>query len=134
MAKRILPSRETQLRIFKSLTVGAIAFGVNWLCFRTLKDHVRLRAAFTVAYVLSVVTHYSLNRFWALRSARRDIGRQFFEYVGMVAVSYLIQWTAFRMCYYWLGLSAMWSWFFAVPPSSVLVVLVLNYRVFRRRA
>jgi putative flippase GtrA len=134
MRQRMLPSRETQVRFFKSLTVGATAFMVQAGILWGLKRFLAPLAAFSWAYGCSVVTHYSLNRFWALRSARRDSGRQLLEYGGTVLVGYLIQRTVFRFCLFTVGLGIMWSNFFAVPPSTVVVILILNYRVFKRAA
>ena len=128
----MLPSRETQVRFFKSLTVGATAFLVQCAVLWVLKHLLAPMTAFTWAYGCSVATHYSLNRFWALRSSRRDSGRQLLEYAGVVAIGWLIQSTVFRFCLHTVGLSIMWSNFFAVPPSTVAVVLLLNFRVFKR--
>ena len=131
MRKRLLPSRQTQVRFFRSLTVGATAFAVQACVLWVLKRVLAPLTAFSWAYACSVVTHYSLNRFWALRSARRDSGRQLLEYAGTVLIGWLIQSTVFRFCLHTVGLGIMWSNFFAVPPSTVAVILILNYRVFR---
>jgi len=128
----MLPSRETQVRFFKSLTVGATAFLVQCSVLWVLKRLLAATTAFNWAYACSVATHYSLNRFWALRSSRRDSGRQLLEYAGVVAIGWLIQSTVFKFCLHTVGLSIMWSNFFAVPPSTVAVVLLLNFRVFKR--
>jgi putative flippase GtrA len=131
MRKRLLPSRQTQVRFFRSLTVGATAFVVQACVLWVLKRFLAPLVAFSWAYACSVVTHYSLNRFWALRSARRDSGRQLLEYAGTVVIGWLIQSTVFRFCLHSVGMGIMWANFFAVPPSTVAVILILNYRVFR---
>ena len=131
MRKRLLPSRQTQVRFFRSLTVGATAFVVQACVLWVLKRFLAPLTAFSWAYACSVVTHYSLNRFWALRSARRDSGRQLLEYAGTVVIGWLIQSTVFRFCLHTVGLGIMWSNFFAVPPSTVAVILILNFHVFR---
>jgi len=127
----MLPSRETQVRFFKSLTVGATAFVVQAAVLWGLKRVLAPLTAFSWAYACSVATHYSLNRFWALRSARRDSGRQLLEYAGTVAIGWLIQSTVFRFCLHRLGLNIMFANFLAVPPSTVVVILILNFRVFK---
>lgn len=134
MARRILPSRETQIRFFKSLTVGGTAFIVQMAAIWVLKGFLRPMHAFWTAWATSVATHYTLNRFWALRSARRDTGRQFLEYAGTVAIGWIIQTCVFKFCFSVVGLSIMWSTFFAVPPSTVAVIAIMHYHVFRVHA
>jgi putative flippase GtrA len=131
MRQGTLPSRETQVRFFKSLTVGATAFVVQAVILWVLKRFLAPLTAFSCAYACSVVTHYTLNRFWALRSTRRDSGRQLLEYAGTVAIGWLIQSTVFRFCLHRLGLDIMWANFLAVPPSTIVVILILNFRVFK---
>jgi hypothetical protein len=77
------------------------------------------------------MAHYLANRFWALPSARTDSGRQLGEYLFAVGLSYLINLAAFKICTVWIGLGVMWAAFWAIPPSTVVVFLILNYRVFR---
>jgi putative flippase GtrA len=133
MRKRLLPSQQTQVRFLKSLAVGATAFGVQAGVLWVLKRFLAPLTAFSWAYGCSVVTHYSLNRFWALRSERRDSGRQLLEYVGTVLIGWLIQSTVFRFCIHTVGMGIMWANFFAVPPSTIVVIFILNYRVFHQR-
>ena len=82
----------------------------------------------------STLTHYLLNRFWALPSARADTWRQAKEYVGTAAISWVINIAVFRLCLDGFGLGKMWATAVAVPPSTVVVFLLLNYRVFRAGA
>jgi putative flippase GtrA len=48
-------------------------------------------------------------------------------------LSYGINLGAFKVCTDALGLGVMWAAFWAIPPSTVVVFLILNYRVFRAR-
>lgn len=128
----MLPDRETQVRFFKSLVVGGTAFGVQYLVLWILKPHLRPLQAYSWAYGFSVATHYSLNRFWALRSARTDAGRQFLEYLGTALIGYLIQRGIAWFCLTFVHMPLMWVPVFAVPPSTLAVIAILNYRVFRR--
>ena len=66
-----------------------------------------------------------------ISSARTDAGKQFGEYLVAVGLSYLINLAAFKACTVWLGLGVMWAAFWAIPPSTIVVFLILNYRVFR---
>ena len=125
-------SSHTRFRFLRFLLVGGTGFVVQLGSLWLLKWFFPVRVAFTVAFVLSVASHYSLNRFWALKSARRDSGRQFLEYLATVGLSYLVSYSFFNLFLY-LKLSAMLSTALAVPPSTLVVFLLLNYRVFRHR-
>ncbi|MEJ1974386.1 MAG: GtrA family protein [Lacunisphaera sp.] len=106
-----------------------VQFAVLWAASRRWPAEI----TFTVSFGCATSTHYALNRFWALPSERHDAGRQFAEYLATVGVSYLINLGAFKLGYEGLGLSVMWSAFWAVPSSTLVVFLLLNYRVFRSR-
>jgi len=129
----MLPNRKTQVRFFMFITVGGLGAAVQFASLWLLKEFLPVRLAYTIAFVLSVATHYSLNRFWALRSVRRDSFQQFLEYLATVGVSYVISFVCFNLCYGPLHLGPMVSTAFAIPPSTGLTFLLLNYRVFHHR-
>ena len=131
VSKFPLPNPETCRRLFRFLAVGGgtalVQLGVLWV----LQPHLAETLAFSFSWVVSTATHYLANRFWALPSARHDQGKQFGEYLLTIAVSFIINLVAFRFCRDALGLGLMWATLWAIPPSTVVVFLMLNYRVFR---
>jgi putative flippase GtrA len=133
MRKRLLPSRQTQVRFLRFFTVGGIAFVVNVASFALFKFLLPPNVAFTLAFILSVATHYSLNRFWALPSTRSDTIRQALEYLCTTCVSYLISFSAFKLFSSVLGIGLGWSQALSVPPATVVVFFILNYWVFHHR-
>ena|SRR5664279_471947 len=133
MFKRMLPSRETQVRFWRFLAVGGISAAVQLGSLAVLKRWFTPTLAFTLSFMMSTATHYSLNRFWALPSERRDRARQLTEYLATAGLSYLVNISLFNLCLHLIGLGVMGSAVFAVPPSTLVVFLLLNYRVFRRR-
>ena len=133
MFKRMLPSRETQVRFFRFLTVGGVAAAVDFLTFRISRLWLPQLATFILAYACSTTTHYSLNRFWELPSNRVDHRRQFIEYLGMALLTIGIRYALFQFGNRVLGFSETVSYLFvALPPTTFVVFLLLNYRVFRR--
>lgn len=127
-----LPPRETQVRVLRFLVVGGgsllVQMAVFWLCARWTSSSV----AFSISWVVSTGVHYVANRFWALPSARLDSARQLGEYLFTIAVSYLINTAAFEgLCA--MGVPPLAATALAVPPSTVVVFLLLNYRVFRAK-
>ena len=132
MAK--LSDRVTQMRLFRFLVVGGLAAVVQFVVLWALQRWWTPTLAFSASFGCSTGTHYFLNRFWALPSARRDSGRQLGEYLLTVALSYGINLCVFKIARDFIGLSVMWAAVCAVPPSTIVVFLVLNQRVFRARA
>jgi putative flippase GtrA len=128
-----LTDRETQGRLLRFLVVGGGSAGVQFLVLAAIKNWLAETAAFSVSWVVSTATHYLANRFWALPSDRRDVGKQFGEYLVAIALSYVINLGAFKVCTELFGLGVMWAAFWAIPPSTVVVFLILNYRVFRAK-
>ncbi|MSU22433.1 MAG: GtrA family protein [Opitutus sp.] len=131
MFKAKLSDRETQVRFARFLTVGATAYAVQVATMKLFLLGAGTNVAFTLSFMCSTSTHYTLNRFWALPSARVDTWRQLREYLGTSAISYVINFSLFRLCLDGLGLGEIWATAIAVPPSTVVVFLLLNYRVFR---
>lgn len=129
-----MPDRETQWRFFRFLIVGGTSFGVQVLTMKLALLALGTNAAFTVAFVCSTATHYTLNRFWALPSVRTDPWRQFRDYAGASAISFVINFALFHLCLDVIGLGEVWATALAIPPSTVVVFLILNYRVFRAKA
>lgn len=133
MIKAKLTDRETQVRFARFLVVGGTSYVVQVAVMKLTSEAIGLgtNVAFTLSFVCSSATHYVLNRFWALPSARADSWRQAREYLGTVAISYLINIGVFRLCLDVVGLGKIWATAVAVPPSTVVVFLLLNFRVFR---
>lgn len=134
MFKAKLSDRETQVRFARFLTVGATAYVVQVLAIKLFLLWLGTNAAFTLSFICSTLTHYSLNRFWALPSIRHDTWRQLREYLATALLSYLINLSIFHLCLDVFGLGKILSTAIAVPPSTVVVFLLLNYRVFRARS
>ena len=130
---KLISDRETQGRAARFLVVGGASFAVQVAVMKMASDVVGLgtNGAFTVSFGCSTLTHYLLNRFWALPSARVDPWRQAKEYLGTAVISWVINLAVFRLCLDVIGLGKIWATAVAVPPSTVVVFLLLNYRVFR---
>lgn len=124
----------TPFRLLRFLVVGGTAFVVQWTAMKLFSTWLQTNVAFTLSFVCSTTTHYTLNRFWALPSIRHDPWRQLVEYLGTAALSYVINFALFRFCIDILSLGKLWATAIAVPPSTLVVFLILNFRVFKARA
>lgn len=132
MFDSLLSDRENLLRFVRFLVVGAGSALVQVAVLRALKPKLGETWAFTVSWVVSTTTHYFANRYWALPSGRQDAGQQLGEYLFAVAVSYLINLGAFKLLRNKFKLSPTWATLWAIPPSTIVVFLLLNFRVFGR--
>lgn len=131
MIKRLIQERQTQVRFIKFFIVGGTCYGLNVLFFSITKLFWMPSLAFTVAFVLSTGCHYSLNRFWALRSSRSDFHIQAIQYLVSVLMSYAISLTCFKLLSLKLGLGLTLAQALSIPPSTVVTFLVLNFWVFK---
>ena len=134
MSKAKLSDRQTQVRFARFLTVGATAYVVQVLTIKLFLLWAGTNGAFTLSFLCGTLAHYGLNRFWALPSSRQDTWRQLREYLGAVGISFVINFSLFHLCLDGFGLGKIWSTAIAVPPSTAVVFLLLNYRVFRVRS
>ncbi len=123
---------ENRIRLLRFLTVGGTAYAVQWTTMKLFAPHLAENLAFTLSFLCSSATHYTLNRFWALPSLRRDSWRQFGEYLMTVGLSWVINFAMYHLCR-GLGLGKLWSTAIAVPPSTLVVFLLLNFRVFKAK-
>src|SRR5579859_6376877 len=98
MLQRVMPARETQGRFARFLIVGGTAAGVQFLTLALFKRWTGPDIAFTLSWMCSTSTHYTLNRFWALPSGRRDTTRQLVEYLLAAGLSYAINIALFQLC------------------------------------
>ena len=132
MLESLLTDRETQLRLVRFLVVGAGSALVQVAVLRALKVRWGENIAFSISWVVSTTTHYLANRFWALPSGRQDAAQQFGEYLVAVALSYAINLATFKLLRLRFKMSTTWATLCAIPPSTIVVFLILNYRVFGR--
>jgi putative flippase GtrA len=132
MFESLVTDRETQLRLLRFLVVGAGSALVQVAVLRALKARWGENIAFSVSWVISTTTHYFANRFWALPSGRHDTTQQLGEYLVAVALSYVINLGTFKLLRLRFKLSPTWATLWAIPPSTIVVFLILNYRVFGR--
>ncbi len=131
MFDALLTDRETQLRLLRFLAVGGGSALVQVAVLRSLRARIGETWAFSVSWVVSTTTHYLANRYWALPSGRHDSVQQLGEYLFAVALSYGINLGAFKLLRHKFGLSPTWATLWAIPPSTIVVFLLLNFRVFR---
>lgn len=131
MFDSLFTDRETMWRALRFLVVGGGTALVQLAVLRALKPRIGETWAFSVSWVVSTTTHYFANRYWALPSGRQDTAQQVGEYLVAVALSYVINLAVFKLLRR-AEVSTTWATLLAIPPSTIVVFLILNYRVFGR--
>ncbi len=78
--------------LFKFLTVGGLAAGINFLvfglCFNGLHWHYQWSVS--VSYVASVLFHFNANRIFTFKSHGSEFGKHVMRYLVMVLINYLL--------------------------------------------
>jgi len=133
MFKSLLNNRQMHVRFVKFFIVGGTGYVVGFLSFNILKLVLSPNNAFSGCFLLSLAAHYSLNRFWALKSHRSDTLRQLIEYLAAAAVCYGISFSTFKFLNVSLGLNLMWSQALSQPPATLFTFFVLNFWVFKHK-
>jgi putative flippase GtrA len=105
--------------------VAAVFMGLNWLLG---PPHRSATTAFFMAYPFALLLHFCLNRWWAFEHTGPIAVRQVFEYLAMVLVTFLVQWTVFRLM---LRVTALPGWIDAGVANATQ--MVLGFVVMKRR-
>ena len=90
--------------------------------------------AFVVAYPLALLVHYFLNKRWTFGSKQAATRNEVKEYVIMVAITAVIQLTAFAFfTARWPGLPNWISAGFASATQMIFSFLLMQQRVFNQK-
>lgn len=82
-----------QRQIAMFLVVGAVCYGVYLVAFKALRTVTPDVVALTIAYVASVLLHFSLNKAFTFRTAPPLHGRMVTRYLAVVAINYVVSTT-----------------------------------------
>ena len=99
------------LRFFAQyLCIGALVMAIDFGTFALLmRIGVTLAIALTIAYVLGVTAHFTLNRFLNFRNFDRAMHEQFRTYLAIVFVSWLVTLAVTETGFRLLGFTPMFS-------------------------
>ncbi len=108
------------------LTVMVFFMGLNWVFGRWMGA----TAAFLAAYPPALALHFGLNKWWTFGCERTDTARQVWEYLGMVAVTFVAQYVFFWLAHHMGGLAGWLSAGVANAAQMALSFLIMQRRVF----
>lgn len=104
--------------------------GLNWLFGQWAGPTV----AFLLAYPPALALHYSLNKWWTFGCERTDTAKQVSEYLGMVAITFVVQYVFFWLANHVLGLPGWLAAGIANAAQMALTFVIMRRRVFASSA
>lgn len=83
---------EHRVQLFKFVCIGLITFGNNFLFFQVFykQFHWDYRIAVSLAFVLTVILHFSLHRIITFNATGRQIMHHAGKYILMLGLNYVI--------------------------------------------
>jgi putative flippase GtrA len=128
-----MPSRALIAKLLRfamvGLAVAGVFMGLNWL----LEPHVGKQAAFLLSYPPALAVHFCLNKWWTFDSRDAVTGRQLGEYLGMVAVTFVIQWAVFTALARWTRLPGWLEAGLANLAQTAISFVFMQARIFAKR-
>lgn len=90
-ARLIHWTRAERYRILRYLLIGGVVFGIDLGCFTlALRSRLPLPVATSVAYLIGVSTHFTLNRWFNFRNFDRSVASHARTYATVVAVEWVV--------------------------------------------
>jgi putative flippase GtrA len=127
-------SRVLVIRLARFAAVGvavaAVFMGLNWL----LGPWVGKQAAFLLSYPPALAVHFCLNKWWTFSDRKTVTRRQIGEYLAMVGVTFLLQWSVFTALARWTTLPAWLEAGLANVAQTAISFLFMQARIFRLKA
>jgi putative flippase GtrA len=94
------------------------------------------QAAFLLSYPPALAVHFGLNRRWTFASREAVTGRQVGEYLGMVGITFVLQWSVFTALSRWTRMPGWAEAGLANIAQTAISFVYMQLRIFgeRRRA
>ena len=125
-----------RIQLAKFVVVGVVTFAINFLSFHLFFDVLfqwDYRIAVSLAYVITVICHFSLHRIFTFKATEQQLGHNAAKYMIMLAVNYGITLTVV-----WLAVEvARSSPYIGVVASAATTAsmsfFLMKYVVFRKK-
>lgn len=124
-----------RLQLTKFAFVGLATFGINFSCFHLFYGLIGLNyeAAVSIAYLVTVMSHFLLNRFFTFSAADQALVHHTWRYLLMLGLNYAISisivWAAVELARVspYLGIVA------STGATACVSFLVMKHFVFEER-
>jgi putative flippase GtrA len=128
-----MPRRESIQRFARFLAVGTCSAAVDFTTLHFLHTALAATEAFSLAWIAGVVTHFLLNKYWTFRCGRRDVFKQLGQYLGVVALNYVVQLIVFKTILgFWPAAGIYAAKAAAIPMATIPGFFLFKKHVFER--
>jgi putative flippase GtrA len=128
--RRLRDDRRTQLLLLRYLAIGGFVFCLNYAALRALLHaHMSAWLASGVAFLVSLVAHFTLNRFLNFRNFQRTVVQQAGTYSAVAALCGVVQITVVPLALKF-GLSQLFALAIAVGLNVPIGFLGHRYLTF----
>ena len=124
------------IQLSKFLFVGFLTFFINLGFFHFFYASLAFnyKIAITISYVISVICHFMLHRFFTFKNREQAVAHHLVKYGVMLALNYGITLGAMWMTINILVLSPYFGLVFATAITAVTSFFTMKYFVFRLTA
>ena len=117
--------------VIKFCVVGALVFAIDFAAIALLKRILPPLAAVSIAYVIAVSAHFSLNKWWVFGATTPFHTQEALRYVAAVAACWLCTVAVVAVALRYFTGNLYLAKALAVPPTTLLGFALLRSFVFR---
>jgi len=127
---------EHRIQLAKFLTVGLITFGINFFSFHIFFGIAGwdYRIAVSLAYVITVTSHFCLNRFFTFSASEQPIFHNVGKYLLLLPLNYGVTLAVVGVVVELAGLSPYLGVIASTLATSSVSFFVLKHFVFKSGA
>jgi putative flippase GtrA len=122
-------------QLAKFAFVGVVTFGVNFFMFHVFYGlaHLDYRVSVSLAYVLTVISHFVLHRFFTFNAAEQRLVHNASKYFAMLGLNYAITLTVVWVVVGVIGSSPYFGVIASTAATACTSFLVMKYFVFESK-
>jgi putative flippase GtrA len=120
-------------RLLRAAVVAGAVAVLNIFLVWTFAHFLGPRVSFTLAFLISLTTHFLLSKFWTFTNYSPEFAVQIPRYLAAAAVSYLLQLGVFHACLVVLTKNVVLASIIAMPGGMAASFTLLQLWVFSGR-
>jgi putative flippase GtrA len=126
---------EHRLQLTKFAIVGFVTFGINFSFFHLFYGLLGLdyRIAVSLAYVITVISHFLLHRFFTFSAKEQYLMHNAGKYLLMLALNYAITMTVVWLVVEVVGISPYFGVVASSATTATVSFFVMKYFVFKAK-
>jgi len=123
------------VQIVKFLAIGSLTFAVNLSIFHVFYGTFKFDylMAITISYSISLILHFTLNRYFAFNANKQDFKRSLFKYILVVAFNYLITLVVILITTEVMMFSPYIGLVLSIAVTACLTFFLMKYFIFSKK-